>query len=125
MTKPFKDSIDISSSDFINECEEKNNKLDEWDALNAELAMKDDIIYKLIEENNDNVNKAFEEVKNSTEQEISHWIDLCENYKQELNQNLKLREGLKDYIDILKEKFKLDVNLNRIVDHKDNQNQLK
>jgi len=60
------------------------------------LSLKDDIIYKLIEENNENVNKAFEEVRHSTEQEVSHWMELCDNYKVELNQNLKLREGVKD-----------------------------
>jgi len=57
-----------------------------------------------------------EEIKTSTESEIGQWMDLTENYKTELGQSLKLRTGLKDYADILKEKFKLDNNMNRIVE---------
>lgn len=69
----------MNSNDFTNECEERNRKIQENDYLLQELNLKDEIIYKLIEENNYNVNKAFDEVKQSTEQEISHWMDLCEN----------------------------------------------
>lgn len=68
----------MNSNDFTNECEERNRKIQENDYLLQELNLKDEIIYKLIEENNYNVNKAFDEVKQSTEQEISHWMDLCE-----------------------------------------------
>lgn len=44
-----------------------------------ELNAKDEVIYKLIEENNENVNKAIEEIKTSTEVEINQWMDLTEN----------------------------------------------
>jgi hypothetical protein len=47
--------------------------------LLQELNAKDEVIYKLIEENNENVNKAIEEIKSSTENEISQWMDLTDN----------------------------------------------
>jgi len=116
VTKPFKDIVDIKADDFVNEIEERTIKLSDYEKLQKELSLKDEIIYKLIEENNKNVSKTFEEVKLSTENEINEWMQLCDNYKYELNQNLKLREGVKDYIDLLIEKYKLnerDYNLNK------------
>lgn len=96
VTKPYKDNIDVEATDFVNEVEERNKKLKDYDLLLQELNAKDEVIYKLIEENNENVNKAIEEIKASTENEVGQWMDLTENYKSELGQALKLRTGLKD-----------------------------
>jgi len=60
VTKPYKDTIDVEATDFVNEVEERNKKLKDYDLLLQELNSKDEVIYKLIEENNDNVNKAIE-----------------------------------------------------------------
>lgn len=79
VTKPYKDVIDVEANDYINEVEERNKKLRDYDVLLSELNAKDEVIYKLIEENNENVNKAIEEIKTSTEAEISQWMDLTEN----------------------------------------------
>lgn len=63
----------------MNEVEERNKKLRDYDLLLQELNAKDEVIYKLIEENNENVNKAIDEIKASTEAEVGQWMDLTEN----------------------------------------------
>lgn len=85
LAKPLKEKIDITLNDFPRQLEETKAKLKQFNKLDKLLLVKDEIIWKIInEKKKTDYTKEMTELKEKTKIEISEWAKLSDKYEMEL-----------------------------------------
>ena len=82
LAKPIKTKIDITLDDFPIEQEENRKKLENYKKLEELCKFKDEIIWKLL--TNNQYNKESNEINEKTKNEIQEWVKLSDKYALEL-----------------------------------------
>ena len=82
LAKPIKTKIDITLDDFPIEQEENRKKLENYNKLEELCKFKDEIIWKLL--TNNQYNKESNEINEKTKNEIQEWAKLSDKYALEL-----------------------------------------
>ena len=82
LAKPIKTKIDITLDDFPIEQEENRKKLENYNKLEELCKFKDEIIWKLLK--NNQYNKESNEINEKTKNEIQEWVKLSDKYALEL-----------------------------------------
>lgn len=84
ITKQFKVDISVIPNDLPRELAEKRVKLEEHNKQKDLLKQKNDIILKLVEEKKVREHTIKDELDKQTRREITQWVNLVDNYAEEL-----------------------------------------
>ena len=83
LAKPIKKKYNISSDDFPQELKEKEKKINNCENMEQLCQLKDEIIWKLMVDNQD-INTKVKEINEKSKLEIEKWAKLSEKYVSEL-----------------------------------------
>ena len=83
LAKPIKTKYNIVPDDFPHELEEKEKKINVCENLEQLCQLKDEIIWKLMTDNN-KINLNLKEINEKSKLEIEKWAKLSEKYVSEL-----------------------------------------
>lgn len=98
LTKPFKTSIEVYPHDLPRELAEKRLIIDKYNVQNNLLELKDEMIFKLVNERNINHDKEIDQFERNTNVEFQEWAQLTDRYASEVNTFYKLRDMLEGYV---------------------------
>ena len=83
LAKPIKKKYNISSDDFPQELKEKEKRINNCENMEQLCQLKDEIIWKLMIDNQD-INTKVKEINEKSKLEIEKWAKLSEKYVSEL-----------------------------------------